>query len=360
MMDEVVLLRDQTLAEAARLQVPWKQFIKIANTLDGIPFDCYDIKLEDWLNYRQSIPFYGAKRWRARIEAQYGQIEAAYQAGFRKIAIGYEHSPYEGLGKKMAAVVAFAKERKLETSVEIRNASRLHMEELLAVCSSFSAFAVETIAYCDTESRMDPFITNTIFEKLLEYTDCPLEFHAHNKYGLATANSLAAIQAGAKRVTVAVGGVGGSGHAAYEELTMAVNKLVNPVFPRLPNLAAVCHRVLACIGVEEPLTKTIIGLDIFAHESGIHVAGVLKQPELYEPFSPEEVGLSRRLVIGKHSGKTSLAATLQHANIAMDERQSEFFLAQVRQMAIRQKSPLTEEQLTKLYQDCVLRRVGGF
>ncbi len=359
-MNEVVLLKDQTLAEAVRLQIPWKQFIKMANILDGIPFDCHDIELENWLKYRQSIPFYGAKNWRARIEAQYGQIEAAYHAGFRKIAVVYDHWANECPEKKIAAIVAFAKERNLETSVEIRNASRLHIEELLAVFSLFSALPVETIAYCDTESRMDPFIANAILEKLRKHTDCTLEFHARNQYGLATANSLAAIQAGVKRVTVAVGGAGEAGHAAYEELIMAVNKLIQPVFPQIPSLAAVCHRILACIDVEEPLTKAIIGADIFAHESGIHVAGVLKQPELYEAFSPEEVGLSRRLVIGKHSGKTSLAAKLKHANIAMDESQSEFFLAQVRQMAIRQKSPLTEAQLTKLYQECVLRRAGGF
>ena len=359
-MADAILLRDQTLSEAAHLRIPWKQLVKAFEILEQMSFAGYDLWLDDWLYYGQKVIPQDFHALRGRIRPCSEQVESAHKAGFRKISVVYEQHVNTGLTENLARVLRTANNLNLKTAVEIRNASALSSPEILELFASLAAFEVQSFIYCDADGNLDPFITSAVFEKFLQSADWPLEFHAHNQYGLATANCLAAIQAGVKIVNASVAGIGIGGHAAHEEIVMATRRAVPSSFARMPKLAEPCHAILDCIGIKTPLTKAIIGLDIFAHESGIHTAGVLKRPELYEAFSPEEVGLSRRLVIGKHSGKTSLEEKLKQENMVLDAIQSERLLAKVRQVAVEQKSPLTDGQLKKLYQDCVMKQAEGF
>lgn len=358
-MDDIIL-RDQTISEAARLRVPWKQLLKAFEILRQMSFDCYDICLEDWLYYEQKFVGQGLEDWRVRIRPCSEQVEAAYKAGFGKIVVVYDQPLSAGLNEHLAGALRTASKRNLQTAVEIKNASNLSLQELLDLFAALAASGVKSFVYCDADGKLDPFITSAVFDKLLQSTDWRLEFHAHNQYGLATANGLAAIRTGVKIVHTSIAGIGLNGHAAYEEIVMATRQVVPAAFAGVPKLADGCHAILDCIGIKTPLTKAIIGANIFAHESGIHAAGVLKRPELYEAFSPEEVGLSRRLVIGKHSGRASLEEKLKQENIFLDAIQSERLLARVRQVTVEQKSPLSDGQLKKLYQDCVMKRVEGF
>jgi len=352
-MADVISLRDQTISEAARRRIPRERLVNLVELLRKMSFDCYDIGLEDWLYYGHLGLPKGLPEGRCRVEPYLEQVKAANNAGFKKVAVVYEHQSSGVLDEKLSDALKAADSLRLETSLEIRNASSLSLQGLLDIFTSFADFGVQSFIYCDMDSKLDPFITNAVFDKLLQSTDLALEFHANNHYGLATANCLAAIQAGVKIVHVSVGGIGSSGHAAYEEVVMNMRRVDHASYERIPKLAEICHAILECIGIKKPLTKAIIGSDIFAHESGIHAAGILKRPELYEAFSPEEVGLSRRLVIGKHSGRTSLGEKLKHENIILNATQAELLLAKVRQMAVDQKLPLTDEQLKKLYHDCI-------
>lgn len=106
---------------------------------------------------------------------------------------------------------------------------------------------------------------------------------------------------------------------------------------------------MECLGVELSVNKAIIGRDIFAHESGIHVDGVIKNPKIYEAFAPEEVGLARQLIIGKHSGTASLKAKFLEWNVRLTEAGANLLLKEVRRVAVKQKCPLSDVQLKQLY-----------
>jgi homocitrate synthase NifV len=99
--------------------------------------------------------------------------------------------------------------------------------------------------------------------------------------------------------------------------------------------------------------KAIVGTNMFAHESGIHTDGTLKFPGTYEAFQPEEVGLERQIVIGKHSGKASIKAKFLEYGIELTEAQAENILAQVRATAVNLKRSLFDKEIMYLYEDCL-------
>jgi homocitrate synthase NifV len=117
------------------------------------------------------------------------------------------------------------------------------------------------------------------------------------------------------------------------------------------NMAVVCKEILHCMGERIPATKPIIGSRIFAHESGIHVDGVMKRSELYEPFTPETVGLSRMIIIGKHSGKAAIEQKLKELNIRCNPSNVPQVLEKVRELCIRQKAPVSDAQLSGLVKE---------
>ncbi|MGB9858786.1 MAG: homocitrate synthase/isopropylmalate synthase family protein, partial [Moorellaceae bacterium] len=105
--------------------------------------------------------------------------------------------------------------------------------------------------------------------------------------------------------------------------------------------------------------KPIVGSNMFAHESGIHVNGVLKNPQTYEIFAPEEVGLKRRIVIGKHSGTAALKMKLAEYGIILGEQDSAALLQQVRAAAVELKRSLLDQELIYLYKDYLLHGDPG-
>lgn len=170
--------------------------------------------------------------------------------------------------------------------------------------------------------------------------------------GLATGNALGAIKSGIDSVSTSVGGIGD--FPAFEEVAMSLRHLFGlPVFiPR--EIAVWCKEILDCLGLDISKTKPIIGQNIFAHESGIHVDGIIKKSDLYEPFAPEEVGLSRQIVIGKHSGKAAIEQKVKELNLSLKPAFLSPLLEKVRLLAIRQKAPVLDEQLELLAKEMMV------
>jgi len=153
-----------------------------------------------------------------------------------------------------------------------------------------------------------------------------LSVHCHNDLGLAVANSLAALVAGARQVEGTINGIGErAGNAALEEIIMALN--VRKDFYKditcTINTQEIykTSRLLASItGIDVQPNKAIVGKNAFAHEAGIHQDGVIKMPTTYEIMTPESIGLrSNRLVLGKHSGRHALAARLEELSFKLDK-----------------------------------------
>jgi homocitrate synthase NifV len=208
--------------------------------------------------------------------------------------------------------------------------------------------------YCDTLGILDPF---TMYERVAALRaavpELDLEVHTHDDLGMATANALAGIRGGARFVNTTVNGLGErAGNAALEELVMALRVacgmntgIDTEHFRELSRLVGrASHRPV-------PAWKAVVGDRIFAHESGIHADGVIKDPHNYEAFAPEGVGLRRSIVVGKHSGTSGLMDRYQRLGIALSRHEAVLLLDGVRSQAERHKRSLSDRDLMRLYRD---------
>ena len=183
----------------------------------------------------------------------------------------------------------------------------------------------------------------------------PLEIHAHNDMGMATANAFCAIEAGCDAASVSVTGLGErAGNAALEELAVALKLSGHYRTPiRAELLQSLCETVAKASNRSIQDQKPIIGNAVFQHESGIHCNALLKNPLSYQPFLPRDIGKDKyELVIGKHSGSTSIQHVLSTKGINIDREQAGKMLSNVRLAAGRKKCGLSAAELVTIYTQC--------
>ena len=233
------------------------------------------------------------------------------------------------------------------------DASRSDVDFLVEVCDVAVGAGASTLNIPDTVGYATPDQFGALIKQLVERvrTDKPRVFsvHCHNDLGLAVANTLAALRAGARQAEVTVGGIGErAGNAALEELVMALNvrkafyKMETGINTQLIHPAV--RRLFRVIGQPIPRNKPIVGANAFAHESGIHQAGVLANPETYEIMTPESVGLAgNALVLGKHSGRNAIAAKLKDLGYTLDAEQITTIVEAVKNLADIKKEVFDED-----------------
>ncbi len=341
---------DQTLQEGLRKRSSRENLIQVLQLLESLPVRAIDCKVTDW--EKCDLPRINSslkKRIRGRINGTVEEVELAYKFGFQKIIVDCEPHLGQGLVSQVCSALFAARKQRMNIGICIENASQFSIDEIAFLWRDIPIDKIETLAYGDKDSLLDPLKTSQIMILLKQKIPVPLEFHGHNAYGLATANSLAAYQVGVKHIAAAVAGLGSNGHAALEELMMARKRLLGEGMADTSQLALICSQILTRFGLTVPKAKSIIGQDIFAHESGIHVDGVMKNPLLYEAFSPEEVGLVRQLVVGKHSGTASIQAKFRDWNIHLSPEEGNALLKQVRKLAVEQKKQVDDPVLFDLY-----------
>ncbi len=169
---------------------------------------------------------------------------------------------------------------------------------------------------------------------------------------MATANTIAGIEAGIGSVSVTVNGIGErAGNASLEQVAMAVvlldERSTSIDISKLPPL---CQYVSQVTGRPIPVDRPFTGEAVFCHESGIHCAGILKDPTTYQPFPPERVGREKtRLVAGRHSGTHVLKHMMTEAGMAISQQEAQLLLEAVRAEALRRKSALSLEELVACY-----------
>ncbi len=213
--------------------------------------------------------------------------------------------------------VEYAKERGLRVSVSAEDATRTELERLLRLYRCAAEAGAERVHIADTAGAASPEALGRIVRAVKAELRAQVCVHCHNDFGLATANSLAGVRAGAEVVAVTVNGIGErAGNAALEEVVAALHLLYGAdTGVRLERLSELSELVQRCSGVRLQPHKAVVGANAFAHESGVHVAAVLENPLTYEPYLPEVVGGRRRLVLGKHSGRRAVEAMLSSAGV---------------------------------------------
>ncbi|MER9867307.1 homocitrate synthase [Mesorhizobium sp. M0136] len=236
-------------------------------------------------------------------------------------------------------------------AVGCEDASRADRDHIARVIETAAHAGASRVRLADTVGVLDPFSTFELVAQLVAQSPIDLEFHAHNDLGLAGANTLAAIRAGARHASVTVLGLGErAGNAALEEVAAAMAVLdgadTGIELTALPDLAA---QVAWAARRETAAIKPVVGADVFTHECGIHVAGLLKDSRTYQGLDPALVGRCRRIVIGKHSGATAIAHVLSQSGRDLDPDLAAAMVARVRREAAETKSTVTATQLVELY-----------
>jgi 2-isopropylmalate synthase len=220
----------------------------------------------------------------------------------------------------VATIVAYGRKHCAEVEFSAEDASRSDLEFLAqAVKAAIRAGATvinlpDTVGYAVPEEYAAMF--TSVRERLGDPAGITWSAHCHNDLGLAVANSLAAVRAGARQVECTINGIGErAGNASLEEIAaaLAVRSVSFGVKTNLhlEKLYATSRMLSEVTGVSVPPNKAVVGANAFAHEAGIHQDGILKNPLTYEILSPEAVGVpARQLVVGKHSGRNALRANL--------------------------------------------------
>ena len=287
-------------------------------------------------------------------------IQASIDCGLQRVHISIPVSAIQIATKfqgkwqivldKLRDSISFALDHELFVSVGGEDSSRAESKFLLDVALYAQECGASRFRFCDTVGILEPFTTYTLVKQLVTALSIPVEMHTHNDFGLATANALAGIKAGALSVNTTVNGLGErAGNAALEEIVMALKRIHNiNLGIDTSHLLEISQLVALASGYDVHPWKAIVGENSFAHESGIHAHGVLQNPDTYEPFAPEEVGGERRLVLGKHSGRHLLSNVLAQHGISLNPEAMKSVLDAVRQASMDNKRSLTTQELLHL------------
>ncbi|NTV94805.1 MAG: homocitrate synthase [Thiobacillus sp.] len=249
----------------------------------------------------------------------------------------------------------------LEVIVGGEDASRADLDFLMRVVDAAQNAGARRFRFADTLGVLEPFGVHDTVKTLRSITDLEIEMHAHDDLGLATANTLAACRAGASHVNTTVNGLGErAGNAALEEVALGLNKLYGyETGVDLTSFPTLSERVAAASGRPVPWQKSVVGEGVFTHEAGIHVDGLLKDPETYQGFDPREVGRAHRMVVGKHSGSSGVLAAYARMGLTLSQAEARELLPDIRAFAEKAKRSPADQELLFLYQRYIGRSAAS-
>lgn len=219
-------------------------------------------------------------------------------------------------------------------SLGAEDASRADPVFLAQVFDRAAAAGATRVRYADTLGLLTPSRTSLEVGALAARLPIPLDFHGHNDFGLATANTVAAFEAGAQVLSCSLLGLGErAGNAALEEVAGVLGFLGPQAAgdPSVRALVDLCRLAADRAGIEVPAHKALVGDGVFSHQSGIHVDGLLKDSRTYEAWPPETFGGRRRLRVGKHSGPSALRHFASLAGVDLAEDEARAFLEDLRE-----------------------------
>jgi homocitrate synthase NifV len=240
-----------------------------------------------------------------------------------------------------------------EVSIGMEDASRADVDFLCRFMEAARRAGAGRVRFADTLGILDPFATHEIIGALLRAVDIPLEIHAHDDLGLATANTLAAWRAGATHANTTVNGLGErAGNAPLEEVVMGMRHLhgaeLGVSSQALMDISALVEHAS---GRPVATNKSIVGAGVFTHEAGIHVDGLHKDARNYQCFDPGELGRVHRTVLGKHSGSRALSLALMQLGLYPHETMLARLLERVRHHAMRAKRAPSADELRRFFRE---------
>jgi 2-isopropylmalate synthase len=245
-------------------------------------------------------------------------------------------------------MVKYAKGKLNDVEFSCEDATRSDRNFLVKAIQAAVDAGATTINIPDTVGYTTPSEMSDLISYLLENVNgldaVDLSVHCHNDLGLAAANTLAAINAGATQIETTMCGLGErAGNAAMEEVVMALHTRKD-IFPVKTNIDTtriypVSRLVYSIIGMQTPLNKPIVGTNAFAHEAGIHQHGVLANASTYEIMTPESVGLTtNKMILGKHSGRHAVEDRLKDLGYTLTKEEMDELFTRFKALSDRKKT----------------------
>jgi 2-isopropylmalate synthase len=256
----------------------------------------------------------------------------------------------EAVKEQTYAMTKYVKEHGFLCMFSAMDATRTGLDFLVDLFKMAEEAGADIVNVPDTVGVSEPFAIYELVGEIYRAVNVPISIHCHNDFGLAVANSLAAVKAGASEVQVAVNGLGErAGNADLIETVMSLNAIygfkTNINTEYLFETAKLIERFS---GVQIPITKPIVGENAFSHESGIHAHGVIEKSETFEPgiMTPEMVGHRRRIVLGKHTGKHSIVKKLSEIGMVLPKEQIDEILERVKELSASGKRVTDDDLFT--------------
>ena len=299
------------------------------------------------------------KAWQAVQEAQSPRIHLFLATS--EIHMKYKlNMDREQVLDRIAEMVAYASSKCPDVEFSPEDAGRSDPDFLYLALEQAIKAGATTLNIPDTVGYTTPDefggMIASIIKNVKGVENVTISVHTHDDLGLATANSLAGIQAGARQAEVTINGIGErAGNTSLEEVVMTL-KTRYPVFQLetgvdTTQISRISKLVSNYTGIVIQPNKAIVGANAFAHEAGIHQDGMLKHNQTYEIMRPEDVGVNQsRLVLGKHSGRHALRARLAEMGHALDETDLDKAFARFKDLADRKKI-ITDLDLEALIAD---------
>ncbi|ENN95980.1 2-isopropylmalate synthase [Methanocaldococcus villosus KIN24-T80] len=364
-------LRDGEQTPGVSLTVDEK--VEIAVKLDELGVDVIEAGFPiSSLGEREAIKKICSLNLNAEIcglaRARKEDIDAAIDCGVDRIHTFIATSPLhrkyklkmdkEEIIERAIEAIEYIKEHGIKVEFSAEDATRTELNYLKEVYKKAIEAGADIINVPDTVGVMIPRAMNYLI-KYLNDLDVTISVHCHNDFGLAVANSLAAVEAGAKQIHCTINGLGErGGNAALEEVVMSLHCIYGiKTNIKTEKLYEVSKLVAKYTEINVQPNKAIVGENAFAHESGIHAHGVLAHALTYEPIPPELVGQKRKIILGKHTGTHAIKAKLKELGYNnLTEEQFKEIVKRIKSLGDKGKR-ITDRDVEAIVED-VLGRVA--
>lgn len=364
-----VEFKDLTLREGSQvpdLQIAEETGFEVLDALAELGVDCVEVsfprawKRVAWYRHADELGL----RTAALARAVPGDVDAALDVDPDEIEVIVNTSDVQleyALGTSreearelLVSNVERAVEGGVDAGVTLMDAMRADDDFLASTARAAVDADAEHVTLADTTGAGTPEdISETVAAVVDEVgEEADVAIHTHDDMGVATANSAAAIAAGASSVDVTVGGIGErAGNAPLEEVALLLAERGDDPALELEELVPACRRVHEALGVEISPGKPILGERAFRHESGMHTAAMLQEPSTYEPFAPDTYGGQRRLLFGADTGRGAVRALLADADIEPTEGAVADALAAIESAAESRGRPLDEAEARQVVKE---------
>lgn len=348
---------DTTLREGE--QTPYVNFtvdekVQVAQMLDFVGVDMIEAGDPSVSpNVAKAIECIASLGLRAEIVAHSvasrSGIDKAKACGADRVAIFYAtskihleaklHKTPEQALDIIRAHVAYAHQLGLKVRFTPEDGTRTDFEFLVRVCNAAIETGADRISFADTLGIMQP---HTMFEIVCALRErllpCKIDLHCHNDYGLALANAMAGIRAGADCIHTTVNGLGErAGIPDLAETILSFHNLEGVQKFNIQPLMDVSGYLEKVSGFFLAPNKPITGQNAFSHKSGVHTNGILKDPRTYEPFDPSILGRERKIIIDKYTGKSAVAARLDEYGIEVSAAELEVIVSRIKNVGDERK-----------------------